>query len=152
MRYGRNYGIVFQHLVDVPVGLKVGDKVESRTIVGYTQGQMGVGWWEIEVAARVGDVVRTQPPYDFFSSESRKKLDAIILAAKEKCPYTSWTISQTTEPSNPGQGKGSWIQDIGGKKEWWTSGERLGLQYDPDTLENFLKANNMEWLIPHYRG
>ncbi len=81
IRYGRNYSVTLHHLVDVPPEFKVGDKVEAKTLIGYTQGQMDVGWWEIEVTARVGNVTRSKPPYDFFSPESKKALDAIIPAA-----------------------------------------------------------------------
>ncbi|MDD4985239.1 MAG: peptidoglycan DD-metalloendopeptidase family protein [Dehalococcoidales bacterium] len=154
IRYGRNYSVTLQHVVEIPLNIKVGSKIEAKTLVGYTQGQMNVGWWEIEVAARVGNVIRTKPPYDFFSPGSKKRLDSILAAAikKESSPYTSWTVTETNMPSIPAEGKGSWIQDLGGKKEWWASGERMGIQGDPDSLADFFKANNLEALIPHMVG
>ena len=154
IRYGRNYSVTLHHVVDIPPELKLGAKVEAKTLIGHTQKQMNVGWWEIEVSARVGNVVRSKPPYDFFSPESKKLLDDIIPAARknESSPYSTWTVVSSDILPDPEHGQGSWIQDFGGATEWWSSGDRLGIKGDPDTLVDFLISNNKESLIPFLTG
>lgn len=54
--YGRNYGITYHHLVDIPDNIKPGTKIEAETLIGYGEVRPAPDnpsqtetWWEIEL-------------------------------------------------------------------------------------------------------
>ena len=119
VRYGRNYGYSFLHIEDIPESIKVGDKIEPRTLLGYTESREE-GWWEIELDVKRGDQYSTLPPYDYFSPESQKKFDRILDAVEyEPGVYSSWVVRE---------GEDSWIAETG-SDQWETSAERVGYEY-----------------------
>jgi hypothetical protein len=116
-------------------------RIEEKTILGYTEHLNDEGWWEIELVVKRGDVYRTLPPYDYFSKESKKKLDFII-ANQKWVEAESWTVRE---------GEDSWIQLIG-SDEWHTSAHRIGLGRDKESASDFLRAHNLSFMEENYGG
>lgn len=142
IRYGYNYGIVYHHVIDFPSSLSRGMVIERGTLIGYTEKLNGLGWWEIEVDVKRGDVFRTVPPIDFFSEESQQQLNDILNASDiwyEDLWGTnrSWTVTEEE----------SWIPYLD-EPEWWTSAYRVGYKVEsPETEGDFIQANNMDFML-----
>lgn len=134
IRYGKNYGITFNHIVDIPDNIRLGTKVEEKTLLGYTEHLNGEGWWEIEVHAKRGDLFRSIPPIDFFSSASQQRLNNILKETETYTDkYTSWTIRE---------GEESWIA-AWGFDEIWTGNNRLGYNRQTETREDFARKKGI---------
>lgn len=147
IRYGRNYGIVYHHIVDFPSSLKVGEKIERGDLIGYTEKKSGLGWWEIEVDVKRGDVFRTVPPIDYFSEESQEKLND-ILNGDDVWYENKWGANRTWTVT---EGEESWIKYLD-EPEWWTSPFRVGYSHliGAESLEDFVTAHNMTWVLENY--
>ena len=141
IRYGRNYVIIQHHLRDVPENIRPGVKVERGTLLGYTETMPnGAGFWEMEMFVRRGNVFRTRPPYDYFSQESKNRLDSYLNAVLERNPglgVTGWTVT----------GEGSWTKYLPAP-EWWGDPYKAGYRTrDPEDLEDFLSAHGLLWVL-----
>jgi hypothetical protein len=133
IRYGRNYAITFNHIVDIPNNIQLGTKVEEKTLLGYTEHLNGEGWWEIEVHVKRGDIFRSVAPIDFFSSSSQQRLNSILKETMYVEKYTSWTVRE---------GEESWIATWG-FDELWTDGNRLGYNRETETREDFARKKGI---------
>lgn len=144
-RYGRNYGITYYHLENILENITPGLKVEAGTLLTYTETrwheEMGYweGWWEISLEVKRDNVFRSLPPFEYFSTESQVKLQAIIDASptwdSRYGPAGAWT-------STTG---GSWTRYLPAP-EWWASPARVGYYSETEeTLQDFLNANNLPW-------
>ena len=141
VRYGKNYGVTYHHIVDIPRNFSAGDKVEAGMLLGYTQHLNNAGWWEVELNVKRGDVFRTLPAFDYFSEESQEELMFVLNSAEQKYEYTSWVE----------RGDDTWIKDLG-DDEWWSSPYRLGYVVKVEEQEDdFIKANNMSFMLGRHR-
>jgi len=143
IRYGRNYGFTMHHIVDIPENIEVGTKVENGTLLGYTEERAGAGWWEVELNVKRGSIYRTLPPYEYFSKDSKEKLD-FILSSQKMSDFPSWTITE---------GDNSWIAELG-SDEWWCSFNRVtgnshdpGTEGVPETQSDFLEGTSLASLF-----
>lgn len=143
IRYGRNYGILYHHVVDFPDNLEPGMRIERGDLLGYTENRDGLTWWEVEVDVIRGDVFRTVPPIDYFSEESQQKLNDIV-DASDIWPEDLWGVSRTWTVTEGD----SWIPYLD-EPEWWSSAMKIG--YDDgdnfESQEDFIIANNMNFML-----
>lgn len=143
IRYGRNYGIVYHHVVDFPGNLEPGMKIERGALLGYTEEKDGISWWEVEIDVKRGDVFRTVPPIDYFSEESQQKLNDIVNASDIWYDDLwgvdrAWTVTEGD----------SWIPYLD-EPEWWTTAMRIGYNEGDnfESEEDFIIANNMNFML-----
>lgn len=147
LRYGRNYVVIQHHVVDIPDNVVPGLKVEAGTLLGYTETLQGggVGFWELELYVKRDTVFRTRPPYDYFSQESQAKLDSYMSAFLQR-GYSDW-LNDTSERDWTVTTGECWIKYLEGP-EWWGDPSKTGYDVaDPETLEEFLSANDMMWVL-----
>lgn len=145
IRYGRNYCTIYHHILDIPEKFIVGYKVEREELIGYTDEKNGEGWWEIEIKIKKGNVYRSSPAIDYYSEESKQKLNDIVNAS-EIWYGELWGNNRTWIVT---EGEGSWIKYLN-ESEWWESSYHLGYeQPTSDSFEDFLEENDMEWLLDH---
>lgn len=89
-----------------------------------------------------GNVYRSSPAIDYFSEESKQKLNNIV-NANEIWYGELWRNNRTWTVTG---GEGSWINL--NEPEWWESSNRLGYEQPTgDSLEDFLEENDMEWIL-----
>lgn len=146
MRYGKNYGIHYAHVVDIPKEITPGAKIESGTLIGYGERRplphdpsIIETWWEIELDVKKGSVFRSLPPYDYFSQNSKKELQSILSSSQE------WSVIGSSKTWTVKTGC-SWVKYFS-KPEFWTTPERVGYftTAETETLNDFLKASKLTW-------
>jgi len=145
VRYGRNYGIIYHHIVDFSNTLELGMKIERETLLGYTETKNNLGWWEIELDVKRGDIFRTVPTFDYFSKESQGKLMAILNASwwdESSGSTKSWTVTDGD----------TWTVYLD-EPEWWAAPDHLGYieTEESETIEDFVEAHNISWILENYR-
>ncbi len=140
IRYGRNYGVTYHHVVDILDNVTVGVKVEAGTLVGYTENFQDEGWWEIELDVKRDNICRTLPPFGYFSAESQTKLQSYLDASP------TWNVSGSPRTWTVTTGEDCWTKYFDAP-EWWSSlYDRLGYMIENfETDQDFLAANNLTW-------
>lgn len=145
IRYSRKYALKHLHIKNLAPSLKVGDKIEAGTFLGYTQtGSLGDGsltfsFIEIELDKVISDrAARAINAYDFFDKESKDSLEKIRQAASRD-PKPSWIASNENKSK-------SWIPYTG-KPETWADMHKIGFEGDQESFEEFAKNNNLEWVL-----
>ena len=137
---------MYHHIETIPPEIKTGERVEVGDILGYTEirgvmhdPSVSEAWWEIELNAKKGDAFRTVPPIDYFSVESREKLNSLLTDLEEWSEYTgekNWTITEGC----------SWIKYAG--NEWWVGPSRFGYYWmQGDSEGDFVKSINSSWAL-----
>lgn len=145
IKYGRKYALKHLHIKNLSPSLKLGDKIEAGTLLGYTQiGSLGDGsltfsFIEIELDKVISDrAARAINAYEFFNKESRDSLEKIRQAAPRN-PKQSWVASSDDKAE-------SWIPYVG-KAETWADMHKIGYDGDLESFEEFAKNNNLEWIL-----
>ncbi len=145
IKYGKKYALKHLHIKNLNKNLKVGDKIEAGTLLGYTQlGRLGDGsltfsFLEIELDKIISNrAARAINAFDYFNQESKGALEKIRQAATRN-PKTSWVASS-------GDKAKSWIPYVG-KAETWADMHKIGFEGDLESFEEFAKKNNLEWIL-----
>lgn len=145
IKYGRKYALKHLHIKKLSLSLKVGDKIEAGTFLGYTQtGSLGDGsltfsFVEIELDKVISDrAARAINAYDYFDKESKDSLERLRLAALRD-PKQSWLASSDDKAK-------SWIPYVG-RAETWADMHKIGFEGDLESFEEFAKNNNLEWVL-----
>lgn len=145
IKYGRKYALKHLHIKNLSPSLKIGDKIEAGTLLGYTQtGSLGDGsltfsFIEIELDKIISDrAARAINVYDYFDQESKDSLENIRQVAPRN-PKRSWVASFDDKTK-------SWIPYVG-KVETWADMHKIGFNGDLESFEEFAKNNNLEWVL-----
>ncbi len=156
IRYGRNYGVDYIHLVDLAPGVQVGVTVEPGTLLGKTSlsydMEDGIGrcFWEISFTKLVNmNLGYMVPPVNYFDAESQQLFDDI----RTNCTltYDSWTKTADPVPGTSADTKGNSFIDEVGEAIW--PADLLGMGFFgggteyQGTVRNFLSARGILWII-----
>ncbi len=131
VQYGRKYAITYMHILP-RFDLRVGDKIETGDLLGEMEERTyslnnKETWWEIMLTMDNNGIYRTLPPYDYFSENSKKLLDSILVVPRQD-DNISWTKRTGC----------SWIKYIE-DDSWWDSGRfqgPIGKESEQEFLDN----------------
>lgn len=144
IRYGRKYAFKHLHIKNLVRNLKVGDKIEAGTLLGYThRATLGDGSITFDILETELDKViseraaRAINAFDYFDQASKDSLEKIRQSASRD-PKPSWVSADDKSKS--------WIAYTG-KPETWADMHKIGYEGDLENFEEFAKKNNLEWIL-----
>lgn len=135
VRYGKNYAIKYQNIINIPSYLSLGDKITKGDLLGYTNTKDGYDILKFEVDKKISDTqARALYPVDFFEETSRNTFLELVNN------NSKLIVDQDSKTEG-------WIAYVG-KNEIWASMLRMG--YRKNNLESageFSRANNLDWIL-----
>lgn len=131
VRYGSQYAVKYLHVTNAPGSLKLGDKIEAGTLIGYTQlldADTDYEFWELEIDKIIdGKIARTDFPLYYFDDESKAAFESL----REYSGLTSWFVDENSKEAG-------WLAYVG-KPEAWADISKLGAKSSGDDYCQFLR-------------